>query len=128
MYETLKLIHVGAALLSVSGFALRSYWMLTGSRLLQLKPVRILPHIVDTILLAAGISLLFTLHLNVLDQPWLLSKLAALVVYIVLGTVALGRGKTLRTRTTAALLALAVFAYIYGVALNKSTLGWFAGL
>jgi len=126
MYETLKLIHVGTAILTISGFILRSYWMFTGSSKLLLKAVRILPHIVDTIFLLSGIALIVTLNLPVLSQNWLLVKFVALVAYIVFGAIALGRGKTMRSRTTAFVLALATFAYIAGVALSKSTASWFA--
>jgi uncharacterized membrane protein SirB2 len=126
LYETLKLIHVGTAILTISGFILRSYWMLTGSSKLQLRAVRILPHIVDTVFLLSGIALIVTLNLPVLSQNWLLVKFVALVAYVVFGTIALGRGKTMRSRATAFVLALATFAYIAGVALSKSTASWFA--
>lgn len=126
MYETLKLVHVGTVVLTMLGYLLRGYWMLTGSPRLTLRVTRIAPHVVDTVLLASGISLVVVLRLPFLDQPWLLAKLLALVIYIVLGVIALGRGKTMQARTTALILSLAVFAYIVGVALNKSTLSWLA--
>ncbi len=126
MYESVKLIHIGAAILTISGFLLRGYWMFSGSPRLHLKVVKILPHIVDTIFLLSGIALIVILNLPVLSQNWLLMKFAALVVYIVLGAIALGRGKTLRARTVAFVLSLATFAYIAGVALSKSTASWIA--
>ncbi len=124
MYETLKLIHIGTAVLTISGFVLRGYWMLSGSPQLQKKLVRIAPHIIDTAFLLSGIALIVTLHIPLLSQNWLLMKFVALAAYIVLGTIALGRGKTMRSRTTAFVLALATFAYIVGVALSKSTGSW----
>lgn len=126
MYETLKLVHVGTAILTISGFILRGYWMFSDSPNLQLKVVKVLPHIVDTVFLVSGIALIVTLSLPVMSQPWLLMKFAALVAYIVLGAIALGRGKTMRSRTIAFGLALATFAYIVGVALSKSTASWLA--
>lgn len=126
MYETLKLIHISAAILTISGFVLRACWMFSESPKLQLKVVRIAPHIVDTVFLLSGIGLIVTLKLPVLTQDWLLMKFVALVAYIVFGAIALGRGKTLRSRTIAFVLALATFAYIAGVALNKSTASWLA--
>ena len=126
MYATLKLVHIGTAILTISGFMLRGYWMLSGSSKLQLKLVRVLPHIVDTVFLLSGIGLIVILNLPVLSQDWLLMKFTALIAYIVLGTIALGRGKTMRGRTIAFVLALATFAYIVGVALNKSTASWLA--
>jgi uncharacterized membrane protein SirB2 len=126
MYETLKLVHVGTAILTISGFILRGYWMFSGSPNLQLKVVKVLPHIVDTAFLLSGIALIVTLNLPVMSQPWLLMKFVALIAYIVLGAIALGRGKTMRSRTVAFVLALATFAYIVGVALSKSTTSWLA--
>ena len=126
MYATLKLIHIGTAILTISGFVLRGCWMFSSSPKLQLKIVKILPHIVDTIFLASGIALIATLNLPVLSQPWLLTKFVALFAYIVLGEIALGRGKTMNSRTAAFFLALATFAYIYGVAISKSTASWIA--
>jgi uncharacterized membrane protein SirB2 len=126
MYESLKLIHVGTAILTILGFMLRGYWMFSGSPKLQLKVVKILPHIVDTVFLLSGIGLIITLNLQVLSQNWLLMKIVALVLYIVLGTFALGRGKTMRARAVAFVLALATFAYIAGVALAKSIASWIA--
>ena len=52
-------------------------------------------------------------------QPWLTAKVLALGVYIVLGTLALKRGKTRGVRTFALLMALATFAYIVAVALTR---------
>jgi len=126
MYSTLKLIHVSAAILTISGFILRGIWMLVDSPNLQRRIVRIAPHIIDTVFLLSGIGLIWTLHLPVLNQPWLLTKFVALVVYILLGTVALKRGKTRSIRITALVMALMTFAYIGGVALTKSMSSWLA--
>ena len=126
MYSSLKLIHIGAAIVTFSGFCLRGYWMLAGSELLQAKIVRIAPHVVDTVFLLSGIGLIVTLDLPVMSQDWLLMKFAALIVYIVLGMFALRRGRTHGVRLTAFVLALATFAYIVGVALTRSTASWLA--
>ena len=115
MYSVLKLVHVGAAVVSISGFALRGLWMLRGSALLERRLVRILPHVVDTILLLSGIALVWLMQLQVTGQPWLMTKLVAVVVYIGLGMVALRRGRTLAVRAVAFCLALATFAYIAGL-------------
>lgn len=124
MYFALKIIHVGTAILTISGFVLRGFWMMSSSPNLERRIVRIAPHIIDTAFLLSGIGLIWTLRLSVLNQPWLLAKFAALVIYIVLGAVALRRGKTMQIRTTAFVLALATFAYIAGVAISKSMGSW----
>ena len=128
MYDTLKAVHVATVVLTILGFMLRAYWMMTRPELLAAKLVKLLPHVIDTLLLISGIALIATLHLPVLEQPWLLAKLLALVAYIVLGAIALGRGKTMRSRVTASVASLAIFAYIVGVALSKSVASWIAYL
>lgn len=124
MYLALKLAHITAAILTISGFALRGFWMLTDSANLDRRIVKIAPHIVDSVFLLSGIGLIWILRLPVMSQPWLMAKLLALVLYVLLGTVALRRGKTKRTRAIALLLAILTFAYIAGVAMNKSVGSW----
>jgi uncharacterized membrane protein SirB2 len=51
-----------------------------------------------------------------LVNGWLTAKLFALIAYIVLGTVALKRGKTKNQRIAAWLAALLVFGYMVAVA------------
>lgn len=126
MYSTLRIIHVGAALLTISGFLLRGYWMMHDTTKLQQRWVRFLPHIVDTVFLLAGVGLIATLHLQVTQNGWLLMKIAALLAYIVLGTIALKRGRSRKIRVAAFTLAVLTFIYIAGVALTKSTLSWVA--
>jgi uncharacterized membrane protein SirB2 len=126
MYLTVKTIHITAAILSISGFVLRGTWMLRQSPLLEKKIVRVLPHIVDTLFLLSGIWLVWLLRLDVLEQSWLIAKLVALVAYVILGVIALRRGRTLRVRSVALVMAVLTFAYISGVAMSKSVASWLA--
>ena len=100
--------------------------MLLRSPALDRPLVRIAPHVIDSMFLLSGIGLIWIMRLPVLDQPWLLTKFAALVVYVLAGMVALRRGRTIRVRAVAFALALTTFAYIAGVALSKSMTSWFA--
>ena len=52
--EGLKLTHVTCAFLSIAGFALRGYWMATDNPLLQRRPAKVLPHLLDTVLLGSA--------------------------------------------------------------------------
>ena len=124
MYEVLKLVHLGAAILTISGFTLRGIWMMADSPLLRHPLTRVLPHVVDSVFLLSGIGLIVALRLPVMSQPWLITKLVALVAYVLLGTIALKRGRTRAARLPAFILALATFAYIVGVALYKSPSSW----
>ena len=126
MYLPLKYTHLALAVVSISGFLLRGLWMMSGSALLGHRAVRIAPHVVDTLFLASGVALVLQLSLPVMQSPWLLAKFAGLVVYIILGAVALRRGPTLPVRQVAFVGALSAFAYIVGAAVSKSPASWVA--
>jgi len=121
-YVTLKAIHVAAVTTSLALFTLRGAWMLAAPARLRQGWVRVLPHVVDSVLLASAIAMTVIARLNPAQHPWLAAKIVALVLYIVLGSVALKRGRTRATRIVALVLALAVFGYIVAVALAKSPL------
>jgi uncharacterized membrane protein SirB2 len=127
-YLFVKQVHTLSAVLTITGFVLRGYWMITGSAKLQHRVTRIAPHVVDTLFLLSGIAMLVTLSLNPLSQSWLLAKFVGLIVYILLGTIAIRRGSTPQIRTIAFVAALSVFAYVTGVAMSKSPASWLAYL
>jgi uncharacterized membrane protein SirB2 len=122
-YAVLRVIHVGSAILSIAGFATRGVLMLRQSPLLTSRFARFAPHIVDTVLLASALWLAWLTRQYPVAQPWLTAKLVALVAYIVLGTIALKRGPTLRARAVAFALALATALYIVAVALTRQPAG-----
>lgn len=124
MYSMLIFMHVVFAATSIAGFCLRGYWMTAGSALLDRRMTRIAPHIIDTLFLASGIALVVMLGLNPMQHSWLLAKFTGLFGYIVLGAIALRGGRTLRIRVIAMLAAMAVYAYIVGVAFSKSPQSW----
>lgn len=126
MYALLKNAHVGLAMLSIGGFMLRACWMARGSDMLHRRSVRILPHVIDTAFLVSGVALVLLLQLHVMQSPWLLAKLSALVAYVVFGSIALKRGRTMRIRKIALVLAVLTFAYIVGTAISKSPSSWLA--
>ncbi len=123
-YLIIKSLHMITGVMTISGFVLRGYWMMAQSDKLQLKFIRIAPHIVDTLFLLSGIALVSMLQVNVFSESWLLAKFAGLIAYIVLGTIALKRGATPQIRIITFVGALAIFAYIVGVALAKSPASW----
>ncbi len=126
MYLTLKYAHISFATLSIAGFVLRGFWMFRQSTNLGRAVVRIAPHVVDTAFLLTGIWLVVLLQLNMKEQSWLVAKFVALILYVVLGAIALRRGRTIQIRTAAFAAALASYLYIVGVALNKSPASWLA--
>ena len=84
--------------------------------------MRIIPHIVDTVLLLSAVWLAVQFGFSPANSPWLTTKIIALLIYIGLGFVALRLGKTKQIRIVAWLIALLVFAYIVAVAFTKSPL------
>lgn len=125
MYHLTKSIHELCALASFTLFAVRGVWMLRDSPQLSRRWVKILPHGIDTLLLASAIALTLMLHQYPLTHAWLSAKLVGLLVYIGLGLVALRYGKTRGMRGAAWIGALAVFLYIASVALSHDPLGFF---
>ena len=123
-FEVLKHLHVSCALLSIAGFCLRGYWMASGDPLLRHRAAKILPHIIDTLLLSSAIGMLVIWQVSPLQQAWLSAKILALLLYIGLGMVALRFGKSRQARITAWLLALCTAAYIVAVAYSKNPLGF----
>lgn len=110
-----KHLHITFVALSILGFVLRGFWMLIASSNLQKKWVRILPHIIDTGLLLSAIAMLLTYPLAPWEHPWIMAKIVGLVLYIVLGYIALKK-----SNTVALCAALAVLAYIVAVAISKN--------
>jgi uncharacterized membrane protein SirB2 len=120
----IKSVHITCVALSYSLFFLRGVWMLHDSPLRQQRWVRYAPHSVDTLLLASAITLAWQLGISPLAAPWLAAKIVALLAYIVIGSVALKRGKTRRVRIIAWLTAQAVFLYIVSVAVTRDPAPW----
>lgn len=126
MYAAFKHIHLLTVALSLGLFTLRGIWMLLDSDKLQKRWVKIVPHIIDTLLLVSAIGLMFQINQYPFSEGWLTAKLLGLIAYIVLGTIALKRGKTKGTRVIALVAAFGVIAYIVGVAIHRNALSWLA--
>ena len=127
-YPQIKAFHVGFVFVSVSLFALRGLLGLSGARWIMAMPVRYLSYAVDTALLTSALMLVNVLPGAVFANHWLTVKLLLLVVYVVLGSFALKRGRTRGIRATCYLAALVVIGTVYGIARNHHPLGWLSGL
>lgn len=123
IYLALKHLHVTCVVLSGTGFVLRGWWMLRDSPLLRQRWVRVVPHLVDTLLLGSAISMAVIGAQYPFALDWLTAKLFGLLAYIVFGSLALKRGRTKAQRTVFLVCALLAFAYIVSVALTRNPLG-----
>lgn len=74
----------------------------------------------DTLLLTSAILLAMTIRQYPFTSSWLTAKVVGLVVYIVLGTIALKRGSTRAIRVSAWIAAQLVFFYIVAVAVTHT--------
>jgi uncharacterized membrane protein SirB2 len=126
MYLALKHLHVTCVVLSIAGFMLRGLWMLSGSALLQARLARVLPHLVDSVLLLSALAMASMIGQYPFVATWVTAKVVGLVVYILLGVVALRRGRTRGVRALAFFAALLAYAWIVSVALTKSPAGFLA--
>jgi uncharacterized membrane protein SirB2 len=115
-YLVLKTLHLTTIVLTLALFVLRGAWMIADSPRLQARWVRIVPHVNDTLLLSSGLGLAIMLQQYPLVHGWLTAKFFALIAYILLGTIALKRGKTRMQRIIAWIAALLVFGYMVAVA------------
>jgi uncharacterized membrane protein SirB2 len=125
-YPQIKQFHVHLAVLSGSLFALRGAFALAGARWPQTLPVKWLSYSIDTALLTAALMLLTVLPWSMFANGWLSTKLALLVVYVVLGVLAMRPARTRRARALYYAAALFAFASIYGIARAHHPLGWLA--
>lgn len=123
LFEGLKLLHVICAALSATGFALRGYWMLSSHPLSKHRVTRILPHTIDTVLLASAVGMLVIWGISPFAVDWLQAKIIALLLYIGLGMIAMRFGRRRSVRIVAYWLALACVFYIVTVAFTKSPAG-----
>lgn len=126
MYLFFKSIHLTFALVSITGFLLRSILMFRDSPLLNHKMVQLVPHVIDSVFLLSGFSMAFLLNFGLFSHGWLTMKLFCLMLYLFFVGVALARGTTKGIRIAAFFGALFTFSYIVGVAINKTPVSWFA--
>lgn len=119
-YPLLKTIHVTCVAVTFVLFFGRGVLMLADSPLLKAQFLRIAPHVNDTLLLGSALWMTLISRQFSFSEGWLTAKLVALAVYICAGMLALSHGRTKRSRVTAWVFALLVFAYVVSVALTRS--------
>jgi len=117
-----KDIHVSCVVITFILFFIRGIWMIIDSDLLQRKWARLVPPVIDTILLASAIVLAVTIHQYPFVHTWLTAKVVGLFFYIGLGMLALTYGKTKAMRIGTWVAAQLCFFYIVAVAITKNPL------
>ncbi len=124
MYTALKHVHLATVCISFCLFFLRGVWMIGDSPRLKQTWVGIVPHINDTVLLLSAIGMVSLIGQSPFAFDWLTAKIVALVVYILVGTVAIKRGSTKAIRIGAWALAMLIFSYMVSVGLSRDPRGY----
>lgn len=124
-YLEIRAIHIGAVLASGSLFLLRALaFNLFGARWAMARPLRRLAYVIDTVLLAAALTLLTIVRQYPFVDAWLTAKVVLLVVYIALGIFAL-RAATRTRRIGFMLAATATYLLMISIARAHDPLGLF---
>ena len=123
-YPQIKSLHVLMVLLSGALFAVRGIGVLAGARWPASLALRGSSYAIDTTLLTTALMLLTLLPWAMFANGWLATKLCLLVAYVVLGSLALKRGRSARVRGGCFAAALLAYAAIIGIARAHHPLGW----
>lgn len=119
MYDVVKHVHLTAIVLSVLLFLFRFFLNTKQSPILQKKWLKILPHIVDTLLLISAGTLCIMLKQYPFVDAWVTEKLLALVMYVFMVTLALKLGRSVFMRGIGLVGALSWIVYAGMVAVSK---------
>jgi uncharacterized membrane protein SirB2 len=128
LYPYIKLVHVTTVIITGSLFLLRFVWMLQNPLEQKGAWVRSLPHYNDTVLFISGLSMAAIIGQLPMQAPWLTAKLFVLLAYILLGSLALRRGRQIWVRRTAGAAAISCYLYIITIALSRDPTPTLQGL
>ena len=120
LYSIVKIFHIICVMVSLSGFVIRGILKLNDPQILQHKLVRVLPHVVDTLLLISALTLVVMSGMYPWLAPWVGVKLVALVAYIIAGSIFMRSESKGLVQSSWFAVSLIIASYIVLVALTKS--------
>jgi uncharacterized membrane protein SirB2 len=121
--KMIKIFHLTFVLLSIFSFVGRVILSETHPAILKQKAFKIAPHVIDTLLLISGITLVFQGGWLSREYGWIVAKIVALLGYIGLGVVVMRNRGTVRW--LAFVGAMTCFVYIGIVAVTKNAFFFF---
>jgi len=124
VYVLLKYLHMSLALFSVAGFALRWTWRMQQSPWAFTRAALVIPHVVDTLLLASAMAMIALADQVPVGVDWLGAKIIGLVLYILLGVIAMRSAPLKSLSLPVFVAAVLVYCWIVSVAVSKSPLGF----
>lgn len=116
----IKTVHIICAANIYMLFFLRGIWSQNGSAIMSQRWIKIVPHVVDTLLIVTAIALAFNLHQYPFVDTWLTAKVIALLLYILLGFIAFRYGRSKTIRRFAWIMAQLILIYIVLVAIRHN--------
>lgn len=119
------MLHISLVSLSLSLFVWRGIYMWRETPIQSHIWKRSVPDMLDSLLLISGISLAYVLGFAPWHDSWLLVKLIGLIVYILLGVMALRESEMLWLKRTYFMSALLVATYMIAVAHSQLVLPWY---
>jgi len=117
----IKYLHLTFILLSIISFVGRVIILEIRPELLKVKILKIAPHVINTLLLLTGFTLVFQGGWLAGEYGWIIAKLVALLGYVGFGIITLKAQGTNKWLAFSA--AIACFVYIGIVAATKNA--WF---
>ena len=117
----IKSLHIFFVLFSFFSFIARVILATTRPGVLKRKWLKITPHVVDTMLLLSGLTLVVQGHWLTTEYGWLVAKVIALLGYIGFGIITMHQQGPARWFAFSA--ALCCYLYIFIVAVSKNP--WF---
>lgn len=123
-----KYLHLVAVAASFALFFIRGIWVLRAYPRPEEQWVRVLPHVVDGLIVVSGATLVALLWQRGWPGDWLGWKLGFLLGYALLALVMLRLGKRRWQKALAWLAAMALFLFVATVSVLHHTLGIFSVL
>ena len=115
-YLFLKYIHLVSVAASFALFFVRGLWIIRSYPRSEEAWARILPHVVDTVLVLSAVWLLFSSPQKGWPGDWLTIKLLLIAVYVALALYVFHVARGLVTRMLLWVMALLVFLFATTVA------------
>ncbi len=122
-YLLLKTLHLSTVVLSITFFCIRSYWLLTQPKVLERSLIKKLPHVIDSILLISAFAMLYVGDISVdSSNPWIITKIIAICLYIVMGIYIFRIAKDKTQIYIALCFVMLIYYYIIHTAITKNVI------
>ncbi|KAA0876420.1 SirB2 family protein [Nitrincola tapanii] len=125
MYMAFKHLHLTFVVLTLGFFLLRALLLLAYPKALKKRLLKILPHVIDTLLILSALGLLGVMQMNPFQVPWVLAKILGLLAYVGFALYAFKWAANTQGRLLGLVLAGASLAYILLVAVQRTPLPFF---